>query len=297
MIIIKIIGGLGNQLFQYASAKAIALRSGTVLKLDTSDFATYEPHNYSLQHFNINEDIATPEEINQYKKYPIFIERQPEAVKKIIKKLKLDQALLAFGRYIKDDAFVYNPKLHVIKDGAYLDGYFASEKYFVDIRDVLKKEFTLKVNLGKEGKEIADQIKLLENPVCLHIRRGDFANNPVQSKFHGICPIEYYHEAVKIIASKATNPHFFIFSDSIEWVKENFKIDYPMTFIGQGASKNYEDITLMSLCKHHILSNSTFGWWGAWLAERKNQTVVAPKKWFNKPIDIKDLMPDWWIKI
>ena len=129
------------------------------------------------------------------------------------------------------------------------------------------------------------------------MRRGDFANNPEQAKFHGLCSMEYYYSAVKLMAEKTDNPHFFVFSDSIDWVRENFKIDYPVTYNGQGAAKNYEDITLMSLCKHHILSNSTFGWWGAWLGETPGQIVIAPHKWFNKPVDIRDLMPERWIQL
>ncbi len=114
-----------------------------------------------------------------------------------------------------------------------------------------------------------------------------------------MAPIEYYYEAAEIIVSKAGDVHFFVFSDSIEWVQENLKLPYPHSFIGQGAGKNYEDITLMSLCKHFILSNSSFGWWGAWLSPTPDEQkiVIAPKKWVTGNLDTADLIPESWIRI
>mgnify|MGYP001579144857 CR=1 FL=1 len=297
MVIVKIIGGLGNQMFQYATARAIAYRNKTSIKLDLSDFATYEHHDYSLGHFNIIEDIAKPEELARFKKYEQFLMSVPSIALKILKKLKLDRKILILGHYMKEYNFPFNQTIKDLKEDVYLDGYWQSEKYFYEIRDILKKEFSIKGGLSPEGAEIASIIQSVKNPICLHIRRGDFANNPEQAKYHGLCSMEYYYKAVEIVAEKVSDPHFFVFSDSIDWVRQNLKLDYPITFVGQGASKNYEDITLMSLCKHHILSNSTFGWWGAWLGETFNQMVIAPNKWFNKPVDIRDLMPKRWITL
>lgn len=297
MIIVKVIGGLGNQMFQYATARAISSRTKKDFKLDLSDFATYEHHEYSLDHFKIIEKVATDAETHRFKKYQIFLNKLPKIFSKILKKLGLDKVILSRGRYIKEYSFPFDPKVKNLSDDAYLDGYWQCEKYFEDIRGILKKEFSMKDQLGNEGKEIARKIRSVKNPICLHIRRGDFADKPEQAKFHGLCSMEYYYKAVELMAAKVKDPHFFIFSDSIDWVRQNFKIAHPMTFNGQGAAKNYEDITLMSFCKHHILSNSTFGWWGAWLGETPEQIVIAPHKWFNKPVDIRDLMPSRWIQL
>ena len=296
MITTRIIGGLGNQLFQYALARNLALKNNTDLQLDTLEFATYPHHKYSLQHFNIIEQEATEEELRHFHNIKAYIASEKFSYK-IIKKLKLEKYVLFSRGYIKEFQSTYDPKILDITGDVYLDGYWQSEKYFKNIRETLLKDLTLKKPMSDQGKKFQDEIHSKEMPVSLHIRRGDFANNPVQSKFHGVTPLEHHYAGIKIITEKHPNPHFFVFSDSIEWARENFKTSYPTTFIDLGVEKNYEELMLMSFCKHHILSNSTFGWWGAWLAQSKDQIVVAPKKWFNKSIDLSDLMPEDWIKI
>ena len=133
----------------------------------------------------------------------------------------------------------------------------------------------------------------------MHIRRGDYVSNPTTNKLHGTCSLEYYHNAVDIIAAKVSNPHFFIFSDDHEWARNNFKIDYPLTFVAHNnAGKNYEDMRLMSLCKHHIIANSSFSWWGAWLGSNPKKIVCAPRGWFkDKSLNTNDIIPSDWSRI
>ncbi|MFC1801914.1 alpha-1,2-fucosyltransferase [Patescibacteria group bacterium] len=288
VIIIKIIGGLGNQMFQYALGRNLSKKTDAILKLDITDFKGYKFHEYSLNHFNIKEDYATKDEIKYFKKYARKYGKIWYPYNLFIANEK---------RYIQEKQYTFNPEILKIKNSCYIDGYWQSEKYFKDIEHVIRKEFVIKKPLGDYGQKIAGAIKSKKNPVCLHIRRGDFANSPEQAKHHGVSPLDYYYSAINTLTKTIPDAHFFVFSDSIDWVKDNLKLSYPITYVGQGSEKNYEDITLISYCKHHILSNSTFGWWGAWLGQTKDQIVIAPKKWFNKNMNLSDLMPEWWIKI
>jgi len=298
MIYSAIIGGLGNQMFQYAVGRACSEREKTILKLDTTGFETYPHHSYSLQHFNIIENYASRKEVRRFHWLRDAISTQPpHFLYRILRKMKIaKQALNALG-YVRESQRTYDSSVVKLSGTRYLDGYWHTEKYFKDIETILRKEFSLKQPMGKVGQEFAANIHSQNTPICLHVRRGDFANNPEVSAHHGVTPLSYYYDAVKVLARKVENPHFFIFSDSLDWAKENISLPYPMSFVGQGADKNHEDIILMSYCKHHILSNSTFGWWGAWLANSPDQVVIAPKKWLAKEIDISDRLPESWIQM
>lgn len=295
LIVVKVIGGLGNQMFQYAAGRALALRIGGVLKLDTTDFATYEYHQYSLNKLAITEVLASAEEIHTFTKFSTALRNMPRLVRAPIIKLGIDKYLNTRAGYVQEKQSTFEPDVFSLQRSAYLDGYWQSEKYFSDVRDIVLKEFDLKTPFGHVGQTFADEIRRAETPVCIHIRRGDFANNPTISKFHGTCSLEYYHKAVAIISARVDNPSFFVFSDDIEWAKQNFTLDASVKYVGQGADKNHEDIALMRLCRHFVLSNSTFGWWAAWLSNASDKIVVAPDKWANKPLSIVDLIPSSWI--
>ena len=137
------------------------------------------------------------------------------------------------------------------------------------------------------------------NSISLHVRRADYVTNPQANQFHGVSSMEYYNKAIHKIKSIISEPHFFIFSDDITWAKQNMIIDCPTTFVSHnGPDKNYDDLRLMSFCKHHIIANSSFSWWGAWLAMNKNKVVIAPTRWFNSPDrNTKDVIPENWFSI
>jgi len=142
-----------------------------------------------------------------------------------------------------------------------------------------------------------DKITDVES-VSVHIRRGDYISNPITNQYHGSLDIGYYQNALKIMLKKINNPHFFVFSDDYEWAERNIKSDSPITYIKHNSAKNYEDLRLMSMCKHHIIANSSFSWWGAWLASNKNKMVIGPQKWFlGKKYNDADRMPENWIRI
>jgi len=289
MIIVKLIGGLGNQIFQYALGRNLAEKNKAELKLDVSGFETYKKHKYSLNHFNIIENIATAQEVSRYKKY--------DAQTKIGKLFNLIESLkpLKSRTYIKEPHYYgYFPKILNLKGGIYLDGFWQSEKYFKDIENILRDEFTIKEKLEDN---LLNAI-ISTNSVSIHVRRTDYVTNPGANKIHGVCGLDYYNNAIVKITNLVKTPHFFVFSDDIEWSKNNIKINFPITFVEHGADKNYEDLTLMSLCKHNIIANSSFSWWGAWLNNNPNKIVIAPKKWLNNnKIDKRRMVIESWIKI
>lgn len=290
MIIVKLIGGLGNQLFQYALGRHLAHIHNTKLKLDIIGFETYKPHSYNLKHFNIIENLATKKEIDQFKKY----KRKSGKIWFLYNRLMADKS-----KYVQEQRFDFDPSILVMGNDVYLNGYWQTEKYFKNIEEIIRREFTLKNHLSQYSKNVEGKI-LKTNAISLHVRRGNLVTNPVYNSFHGLCSLEYYQNAIAYMTKRILSPHFFIFSDDYEWIVENFKsLQYPVTYIKNGDDKNFEDLILMSRCKHHIIANSSFSWWGAWLNPGQNKIVITPKKWFtNAPKNnTKDLLPDTWISL
>jgi hypothetical protein len=287
MIIIKSKGGLGNQMFQYAFGRALSLKRNTDLALDIAEETTLKGikrdtnRAYTLYHFDIKARIAAPEDIRTSRK-PLSL-----YLSKVWRKIS------------KYNYYAFNPRLLEKKDGAYFEGFWwQSEKYFKDIRQTLLQDFTLKEGLGTEAEKVAESIRHTESPVALHVRRGDYANDPATLAVHGLAPREYYREALQLITEKSPHPVFYVFSDDIEWAKENLSFPYPVLFVSEKNIPDYEELVLMSLCKHHIIANSSFSWWGAWLGTDPEQVVIAPKQWIADPsLNTEDLYPEGWIKI
>ena len=162
----------------------------------------------------------------------------------------------------------------------------------------MRREFVIKYQQDAQSQMFSDRIQSTES-VSLHVRRADYIQNALTNKIHGTCDQDYYDRAIRYIAERVIDPHFFIFSDEPEWVKENLKIDFPMTVVDcNDASRNYEDLRLMSTCKHNIIANSSFSWWGAWLNPNPDKLVITPEQWFNdKKRNTKDLIPEQWVKM
>ena len=274
MIIIKLKGGLGNQMFQYAAAKALALKHQTTLKIDHSSFESYKLHDYGLHHFNIADS---------------FYIKEPKWLIKIQEKLGL------IKYYNEDDhGFRYNKALKSLPSKKLvLDGYFQCEDYFKDYRKEILNAFKITSPLKSITLEALKKIKSC-NSVALHVRRGDYLLHDV----HNTDKKEYYTKAMQYIESNVENPTYFMFSDDMAWVKANFSSKHKMVFVDfNDASANYEDIKLMSNCQHNIIANSSFSWWSAWLNTNPNKIVTAPENWFNGDMyDYTDVVPKNWIK-
>lgn len=291
MIIIKLFGGLGNQMFQYAAAGRLAYIHRTKLKLDISHFNSQALRKYSLNCFNIQEDFATPDEINKFKPWEMKLP------KKIISNIK--RLLLKSHRLVVEEKFYhFDSEILNLPNEVYLNGYWQSEKYFKDIEEIIRKKFTIKYPQTGKNKDLAEQINSCES-VSLHVRRGDYISDVNVNQIHGICELDYYYSCIKQITQKIDKPIFFVFSDDPAWTRENFRTDYPMVIIEHNRPKNaYEDLRLMSQCKHNIIANSSFSWWAAWLNSNSGKIIFAPKKWF-KSIEKNDcdLFPNDWIRV
>jgi hypothetical protein len=288
LVIVKLIGGLGNQFFQYALGRAISIRNNDTLKLDVSGFDTYKLRQYSLRHFNIVEKIASADDVARFR------QTRPRRLINFVSGLGVLPDSFRFTT-ITESGFSFCPQVLASRENVYLDGYWQSEKYFKEIEDVIRREFTVKYEADPVNEEIGQSIRDTDS-VCLHVRRGDYASNPDINKIYRLCTPEYYQTAARKLTEALAAPHFFVFSDDQQWARENLKIDHPVTFVGHnGASKDYEDLRLMSLCKHYVIANSSFSWWGAWLGSHPSKLVFAPKAWFQtRQHDTRDLIPDSW---
>lgn len=300
MIITKIQGGIGNQLFQYAIGRNLALKNNTELKFDSSFFNNTDidtPRIFLLDKFNISGETISD---NELRKIKLSNFQNRNTLKRIVNKfLKIIEETkpIQERKFVSFRDIIFHPEVLQIrtKKNIYLAGNWPTDKYFSEIENVIRKDFTLKSEFSQEAKKISDKI-INSNSISIHIRRGDYENIEKTKSLHGgICTLDYYIQAIELI--KINNPEFFIFSDDIAWVKDNFKINHPITYVSGNNIPDYEELILMSQCKHNIIANSTFSWWGAWLNHNSNKTVIAPKKWFNSDTDISDLIPEGWTKI
>jgi hypothetical protein len=185
----------------------------------------------------------------------------------------------------------------LVEGNVYLRGFWQSWKYFSEIRSVLVRELSMTSRPNLANTLMMNRMEA-SCSVCIHVRRGDYWNNPHINKLFGVCPIEYYDEAIRLIKQRLSKAVFFIFSDDLEWARENLKPDRPCIFVDCNKDMSaVHDMRLMTACKHFIIANSSFSWWGAWLSTALDKIVVAPEKWrkINRPVD--DLLPDDWIKL
>jgi predicted DNA-binding protein YlxM (UPF0122 family) len=291
MVIAKLSGGLGNQLFQYAFARGIQLKHKTQLKTDLSWYDEERNNHefYQLNSFpNINIHKASARQIFFYKR------------KTLLSSSLLYKAVSNLFNYktITETQFNFNPKQNLsTSKNCYTNGYWQSEKYFNKIRETLLNDFSFPELSTKNN--ITKQNICNTNSCSLHIRRGDYVTNPLNKKNHGALNLMYYQNALNRIQQKVNNLSLFVFSDDIEWVKENLSTNLPTIYVDWNIGKSaIHDMHLMSLCKHNIIANSSFSWWAAWLNNNPSKMVFAPKKWFNeRDWDTTDLIPKNWIKI
>ena len=292
MVIVPLRGGLGNQLFQYATGRAIAYRNNVPLKLNIQKYEDNPFRKYELDSFNIVASIASPDDIAR-------LTRSGQRGLGARGFALIQRCLPYYRRSVVTERYHhFDPNILKVSGKVYLVGYWQSEKYFADIKSLLRKELAVRYPPDRLNQETSQLIGKTES-VSVHVRRGDYVSNPAFHQHHGVCSLGYYRVAVQELTHTVKEPHFFVFSDDMEWVRENLRLSYPISYVAHnGIEKAYEDLRLMSQCKHHIIANSTFSWWGAWLCTHPAKIVVAPKKWFNKADrDDRDLIPALWIRV
>ncbi len=291
MIVTELQGGMGNQMFQYAVGRHLSVIHNAPLYLDTCFLNARSPkknftfRSYDISIFNIDASIAPLKIAKAYGfQKSIFI--------KIISRFTNPGPI----KFVGEKKFCYNENVLLLPDNVYLSGYWQTEKYFQYIRHIIVKDFTLKAPLPGHIESLKNQIRKC-NAVCLHVRRGDFVHNSM----HGTLGNDYYSKAADIISSKISNPVYYVFSDDINWCKQNILLpDKNVHFVDDSyaGEKGSGHFCLMVSCKHFIIPNSSFAWWAAWLSANPDKIVVAPKVWFHSSTwDTSDILPPSWIAI
>ncbi|KKS45267.1 hypothetical protein A3J20_03560 [Candidatus Gottesmanbacteria bacterium RIFCSPLOWO2_02_FULL_42_29] len=275
MITVEMLGGLGNQLFRYATGRSLAQKHKTGLILDVSHYEKYKLRMFELGCFNIKAEVRNSTDI--------FTRIARGALK-----------FFPGQKTYREKHYHFDPGFFDLPDGIYLSGYFQSEKYFSPIAVKLKQELTLKT-ITYTAKKLLKEIDSTDS-VSVHVRRGDYVDNPATRKLHGVCSSEYFRKAFDLIGKKVNEPRYYFFSDDISWVKRNMKLKAKSFFVAGNTA--VEDLILMERCKHNIIVNSTYGWWAAWLNKNPQKIVIAPDKWYLQgPKDTRDLLPESWLKI
>lgn len=283
-VVVKIHAGLGNQMFQYAAGRALAARSGSRLVLDNRYFRYARLHAYGLHHFNIRHD------------------EDPRALPPLLKGLGvrhfLWKRLKLKPRLVAEASLAFDEQMLLPRANVYLDGFWQSERYFRDALETIREDFRIVTPPDRENARLAEEIEGCQ-AVALHVRRGDYLL-PANQAIQGSCSLEYYARALEFVASRLREePVVYVFSDDPGWARDNIKPSFATRVMDHnGPDRNYEDIRLMSACRHHIIANSTFSWWGAWLSRSPGKIVTAPKRWFANPrFHNPDITPESWHRI
>ncbi len=280
MIVVRLQGGLGNQMLQYAVGRQLSHLHQSPLYLDLSWFGQPQdaafPRQFKLDRFQTCYRLVNLQQLCWRLRFTPHLA--------LINPFKLKNVReTPAGGY--DEAVLY------AGNNVLLEGFYNSYRYFEEIRPALLREFEPKEPLELANQDYLQRIRAT-NAVSVHIRRGDYA----LTDFHGVLSAEYYNEAIKYVAQKTGAPiRLFIFSDEPEWVLQHMHFSHPFEIISHNKDENnYQDMQLMKHCKHNIIANSTFSWWGAWLNENVGKLVVAPRRWFkNAEADVDLILPEW----
>jgi len=298
MIVSHLISGLGNQMFQFAAAYCLAKDKGTKWALDTTWYyqkiEKMSPRLFELEAFGIPLRIASPKEIEHYTLYG-----EHSLIERVTRKLKSYQPYYK-QKFYKEPHFHFDDNFWNATNDCYLYGFWQSDKYFGKYHDDIRAFFKGTKPFNDSNQKVIDKIKDSKyTSVSVHIRRGDMVHNPEVKKIHGFCTLEYYLDAANLMKKEYENVRFFVFSDEPDWCRENFKPQAEVIVVDHNQGlEGYNDIRLMALCSHHIIPNSSFSWWGAWLNSNPNKKVIAPKNWFAiEGKDTKDLIPTDWIRL
>jgi hypothetical protein len=293
-IVIRQSGGLGNQMFQYAAGRYYAKRYNATLRIATEN----QKHAHSLddpRHFLLSKfKITAPfRELNTIEQVVLSTSSRIKPVGSLVAKYLRIQVV----REPYTERYIFHADLP-IRSGAhsvYLVGYWQVHRHLTALSDSLRNEFRFCEPPQGRNLEVLTQIQRTEMPVSIHIRRGDYLSIFGAAS---ILPARYYFDAIRTITGRVSSPTFFVFSDDIAFAKQHIPVNTRTIFVDHNdSSAAHEDLRLMTACRHHIIANSTFSWWGAWLNPSAAKLVVAPERWLEPEIECPDLMPSDWILI
>ena len=282
-------GGLGNQMFQYAFGRVLEAHLNNKVFYDKSwfiqDFSNVTPRNFELEAFGLSLNYIDPA--------GLFFRNKQHSWLTILKQ-RLKRKIVCNKVYEKS----FSLEQLKTKNNLYLEGYWQNPKYFEGIRETILKDFSFLELKNPEDSDLQNQI-LASESVAVHIRRGDYVNNPTTNQFHGTCSIEYYKKATELIVSKVQNANFFLFTDDPHFVKANFGFLSNANIVSNSNRSDIDELNLMHLCKHFIIANSSFSWWGAWLSKNSEKIVITPQKWFNNVEAEKNckIIPENWARL
>lgn len=292
MVVVRLTGGLGNQLFQYAAARRLALVRGAELALDIGWFRHEAPRYpaarpYELQHLDLPARVISLP--------PAAILRWERGLAARIGRWPGRRIRLPVIRQSSDWSGVDQRVLDGPAD-VLLDGYWQNERYFQDAAETIRAELRLPASPAPRFGELLEAIESSE-AIAVHVRRGDYVTVPQVAEVHGAVELSYYRRAVGLVAERVgLDAHVFVFSDDPGWAEEHLAFKLPTTHVGRMAWSATAELRLMASCRHHVVANSSYSWWGAWLAERPGQVVVAPKRW-TRSTDSSAIVPTRWMRI
>lgn len=294
MKIVKLKGGLGNQMFQYAFAKLIEKKTGEEVKLDYTSYSALKNDTVRkprLERFNLSICSASSKDIEK----KCLLQHQGNS-QALLYKIGIYAEKTLNRKYYFEENRAYVDTDSILKY-EYFDGYWQSYRYIEQVKDEIIKDFTPKTLSQKTTDDINMFSK--QNSVFVGVRKGDYTKSKYAQRHFGSFSSDYYNTAMKKISEKTENPIFYIFSNDINWCKQNLALDNSFKIVYREPEQqvdDFEELMLMSSCKHAIMVNSTYHWWGAYLIKNKNKVICCPKKWFfdDKPIDI---IPNDWVVI
>ncbi|MCO4839618.1 MAG: alpha-1,2-fucosyltransferase [Rhodobacteraceae bacterium] len=287
MIVVRIKGGLGNQMFQYAAGRSLALKTGMPLALDLRHYQRAREHGYALGEFALAD-------------VPLDAAHLPPVLRDRPLAYCLARLTRRGPQFLRENGLGFDPAIADISGPVWLEGYFQSERYFLAHAATIRAELTPASPPDAQNARWLADIKADPCAVSLHVRRGDYVRNLKFAAHHGTCTPDYYARALAHVAQKMqAEPVIYAFSDDPDWVRENLQLPAKIKVVGHNdASRNVEDLRLMSACRHHIIANSSFSWWGAWLNPRVEKIVTAPAVWFADPTSVnRDIWADNWVRI
>lgn len=296
MILVRLQGGLGNQMFQYAAALRLARRHGVPLKADLSALLDRTPSDklvfreYDLSLFEPGLPTATPQEIRRFRRLlepagRSFLEKVADRFSTRV--------------HFREESLAFDPRVLELPGDTYLEGYFQHARYFADVEALIRERFRLapdERSLPAATRQLADEIRAASS-ICIHVRRGDYVTLANVNEVHGVCSMDYFRQGLQRLRAAGADGPAWVFSDDPDWCREHFAGLPGVRVVGSehAGPRAGTHFWLMGRCHHFLISNSTFGWWAAWLGDRPGKQVIRPARWFQAPgLREVDICPPEW---